>query len=256
MKTTLTTLLLIFGTFISHGQRFGYGITAGTNFTSGGQITGNPINENGEMVYWNGTTQGQTKAGFHGGAFVEVNFGDFFVRPELVYTSLKSEFVFPNKTSVYSVEKFDVPLLFGYNLAEILDLYAGPVYTPMFKNKFGYKESTIVKENGELRFDHGNSLHEPDLPINLQLGIKSEFSGIGVHLRYEYNLSSANPEKIDIINQAIGRDKSGVNVATVEDARLSQFILSLSYDFSDLYSSSDYGRKRGRGSYSRRKRKR
>lgn len=255
MKTLLTTLLILTGITISNAQRFGYGITAGTNFTSGGQIKGNPINEGGELVYWNGTSQGQSKAGFHGGAFVEVNFGDFFVRPELVYTSLKSEFVFPNRISTYSIDKLDVPLLIGYNVANILGLYAGPVYSPIFKNSFDYKESTIVRIDGEPRFYEGNSLQEPDIPVNLQLGIKSEFSGIGVHLRYEYNLSSPTPEKIDILNQDIGRDINGVNVATVEDARLSQLILSLSYDFSDLYSSSD-NRRRGKYSYSRRRRAR
>lgn len=254
MKTLLTTLLILFGITFAHAQRFGYGITAGTNFTSGGHIQGNPINENGELVYWTGTTQGQSKAGFHGGAFVEVNFGDFFVRPELVYTSIKSEFVFPNRTSIYSIEKFDVPLLFGYNVADFVGLYAGPVYSPVHKNSFDYKESTIVKVEGETRFYEGNSLQEPDIPVNLQLGIKSEFSGIGIDLRYEYNLSTASPEKIDIHNQDIGRDINGVNVATVEDARLSQLILSLSYDFSDLYSSND--RRRGKSSYSRRRRAR
>lgn len=256
MKTYLSILLILTGINFSNAQRFGYGITAGTNFTTGGQITGNPIREGDELVYWNGTSQGQSKAGFHGGAFMEVNFGGFFVRPELVYTSIKSEFVFPNRTSTYSIEKFDVPLLFGYNVADVVGLYAGPVYTPMFKNSFDYKESTIVKEEGVTRFYKGNSLQEPDIPVNLQLGIKSEFSGIGIDLRYEYNLSSPTPEKIDIWNQDIGRDPNGVNVATVEDARLSQLILSLSYDFSDLYSSSSDSRRRGRYSYSRRRRAR
>ena len=255
MKNLLPILLIFLSMPLAQAQRVGYGITAGTNFTSGGEIKGNPIYEDGEMIYWTGTSQGQSKTGFHGGAFVEVNFGDFFVRPELVYTSLKSEFVFPNRTSVYSVEKFDMPFLFGYNVADFMGLYAGPVYSPIFKNSFEYKESTIVRENGKSVYLEGNSLNEPDIPVNLQFGIKSKFSGVGIDLRYEYNLSSQTPEKIDIFNRDIGRDPNGVNVATVEDARLSQIILSLSYDFSNLYTS-DIRRRRGGSSYRPRRRAR
>lgn len=252
MKLYLTILFILFGITLGHAQRFAYGITAGTNFTSGGQITGESFKENGEYVYWTGTSQGQTKTGFHGGGFVEVEFGDFFVRPELVYTSLKSEFIFPNKSSVYSVQKLDFPLLVGYNFGNIGGLYAGPVYSPIFKNNLEYKEATIIKTDQNVWIE-GNSLNEPKLPVNLQVGLKTEFSQFGFDLRYEYGLSSSEPERVDMLNSEIGRESGGINVATAEDFSLSQIILSVTYKFTTI---EDTGRRRGSGSYSRRRRTR
>ncbi|MEG9329040.1 outer membrane beta-barrel protein [Salinimicrobium catena] len=260
MKLYLTSLLILMGITLGNAQNFTYGLKAGTNFTNGGQIKGHPhyeINNNGikEKVYWDGISQGQSKTGFHGGAYCEIDFKDFFLRPELVYTSIKSEFTFPNRSSIYSLQRLDVPLLLGYNAAHFLGFYAGPVYSPYLSNSFSYKESTIIKENGEDVYYEGNTLNKPDLPVNLQLGIKSQFSGIGIDLRYEHSLSKSDPEKIDIFNQDVGRDVNGVNVATVEDAALSQIILSLTYDISELYSSKNFRRSRGY-SYSRRRRAR
>ncbi len=78
----------------------------------GGQITGKESPPNGD---WSETIEGNSELGFHGGVFGQVNFGKFFIRPEVVYTSIESTFDFPNKTSVYSIEKFDIPLMIGYN---------------------------------------------------------------------------------------------------------------------------------------------
>lgn len=255
MKLYLTTLFILAGIATGNSQQFAYGITAGTNFTRGGQVTGISHKENGELVYWTGTSQAESKAGFHGGAFVEVTYGDFFLRPEMVYTNLQSEYIFPNKSTVYTVQKFDVPLLVGYKFGQNFGLYAGPVYSPIFKNEFQDKEFTIIKEEQGNVFIPGSSLSDPTTPINFQLGMKTEFLGVGFDLRYEHNLSSPNPEKIDILNNQNYREEGGVNIAMVDDARLSQIILSLTYNFSELVPSPDR-RSRGRGSYSRRRRTR
>ena len=252
MKLYLTSLLILTGIMLGSAQDFSYGLKAGTNFTSGGQIRGESFKENGEYVYWTGTSQGQTKTGFHGGGFLEVGFGNFFLRPELVYTSIKSEFIFPNKSSVYSIEKFDLPLLVGYNFDNLAGLYLGPVYSPMFRNELEYKEATIIKEEENI-WIKGNSLNEPSLPVNLQIGLKSEFHQVGLDLRYEYNLAGSDPERVDMLNSTVGREEGGINVATVEDSRMSQIILSLTYTFNG---SEDSGRRRGGYSYSRRRRAR
>ncbi len=252
MKTFFIPLFILFGISLSSAQKFSYGLKAGTNFTSGGQIRGESFKENDEYVYWTGTSQGQTKTGYHGGGFVEVGFGDFFIRPELVYTSIKSEFIFPNKSSVYAVEKLDLPFLMGYNFGRIGGLYAGPVYSPMFKNDLQYKEATIIKQE-QNTWIKGSSLNDPSVPVNLQIGLKSEFNQLGLDLRYEYSLAGSEPEKVDMLNSEIGREIGGINVATVEDSGLSQIILSITYKFN---SSEDTGRRRGGYSYSRRRRAR
>lgn len=251
MKHYFLPLFILFGITLSNAQNFSYGLKAGTNFTSGGQIQGESFKENDEYVYWTGSSQGQSKTGFHGGGFLEVGFGDFFLRPELVYTSIKSEFVFPNKSSVYSIEKLDVPLLVGYNFGGLGGLYLGPVYSPMFKNNLEYKEATIIKQEQNIWIE-GSSLNDPSIPVNLQIGLKSEFKQFGLDLRYEYNLAGSEPERVDMLNSTIGRQEGGINVATVEEADLSQIILSLTYTFNG---GEDTGR-RGGYSYSRRRRTR
>lgn len=251
MKLYLTTFLILSGISWTSAQNFAYGLKAGTNFTNGGHITGESFIENEEYFYWTGSTQAQSRAGFHGGGFLEIDFGDFFLRPEVVYTSLRSEFTFPNKSSMYSVEKLDLPLLLGYKIPDVFGLYAGPVYSPLFKNRLQYKEATIIDEE-QSTWIKGSSLANPDIPVNLQIGLTSDFSNFGVDLRYEYNLSQSNPERVDMLNSEIGREKGGVNVATVEDAGLNQVILSITYKFGKEETS-----KRRRGySYSKRRRAR
>lgn len=252
MKTYLLPLFILFAISINNAQNFSYGLKAGTNFTSGGQIRGESFKENDEYVYWTGSTQGQTKTGFHGGGFLEVGFGNFFLRPELVYTSIKSEFIFPNKSSVYSIEKLDLPFLVGYNFGKVGGLYAGPVYSPMFRNELEYKEATIIKQEESI-WVKGSSLNDPSLPVNLQIGLKSEFNQLGLDLRYEYSLAGSEPERVDMLNSEIGREEGGINVATVEDAGLSQIILSLTYKFNGA---EDSGRRKPGYSYSRRRRAR
>ncbi|SDL71613.1 hypothetical protein SAMN04488034_10938 [Salinimicrobium catena] len=252
MKLYLTSLLILTGITLGNAQNFTYGLKAGTNFSNGGQIRGESFKENGEYVYWTGTSQGQTKTGYHGGGFLEVGFGDFFLRPEVVYTSIQSEFIFPNKSSVYSIKKLDLPFLIGYNIRNVAGLYAGPVYSPMFSNELQYKEATIIKKEENI-WIKGSSLNEPSVPVNLQIGLKSEFNQLGLDLRYEYSLAGSDPERVDMLNSTIGREEGGINVATVEEAGLSQIILSLTYKFN---TGEDTGRRRGGYSYSRRRRTR
>ena len=252
MKLYLTTILILTGITLGNAQNFTYGLKAGTNFTSGGQIRGSSHTDQdtNEKVYWTGTSQAQSQMGYHGGGFVEVDFGNFFLRPEVVYTTLKTEFKFPAKNSVLTVNKLDLPILLGYNLKNLAGFYAGPVYSPLFRSSLEDKQYTWINENQKIENDE---LKSPEIPVNLQLGFKSELMGVGIDLRYEHNLSSSQPEKIDMIN-SIGETLQGhVNKATLNETNFNQLILSLSYDFSNLKTSAIIGRKY---SYRRRRRAR
>lgn len=252
MRTYFIPLFILFGIYLSSAQQFSYGLKAGTNFTSGGQIQGNSHidEETNEYLYWTGTSQAQSQAGYHGGGFMEVDFGDFFLRPEIVYTTLKTEFAFPAKNSVLTIKKLDLPLLLGYNFKNVAGLYAGPVYSPLFKSSLEDKQSTIISKDDEIWNDQLNS---PDIPVNLQLGLKSEILGVGFDLRYEHSLSTSEPEKINMVNSIGETIKGHVNVATLDDANFNQLILSLTYDLSKIKPSGVTGRKY---SYSRRRRAR
>ncbi|GHA26119.1 hypothetical protein GCM10007103_04290 [Salinimicrobium marinum] len=204
MKQYILSLFLIFGvTSLSLSQEISYGLKGGINYTMGGQITGTQARFSDETFEANG------EIGFHGGAFGQINFGNFFVRPEVVYTSLESTFEFPNQPATYSVETVTVPLLVGYNIFGPLDIYAGPVYSNVLS-------STL---EGEEFLD---PIVVQDSPINAQIGAKVEYGRFGIDVRYEHNLSSEEVQGLDILNA-----EYGVNEATFDDSRLHQVVVSI-----------------------------
>ncbi|HET8753469.1 MAG TPA: outer membrane beta-barrel protein [Salinimicrobium sp.] len=199
--------IFLFSAVISSAlaQEISYGLKGGVNYTMGGSITG--ISSNG--LYTDDTFEAEGKLGFHGGAFVQVNFGKFFVRPEIVYTTLESQYNFPVQPSIYSVEKLDVPLLFGYNVFGPLDLYAGPVFSNIMSSTLQGEE--ILE-----------SISAQNTPVHAQAGAKVEFGRFGIDVRYEHNMSTKTTQELDIVN-----DDYGINRATFDDARLNQIIVSV-----------------------------
>lgn len=205
MKKIILGLGIFFSLISSvFSQEFSYGLKGGVNYSIGGQITGNTSNG----AFWGGTVEGESEIGYHGGVFAQVNFGKFFIRPEAVYTSLETTFEFPDKPSSFSVDKFDVPILIGYNIIGPLDIYAGPVYSNIL-------DSTL----------EGNELDGPgaqNTNFHGQIGAKIEFGRFGIDIRYEKNLSSKVVQDLDIINA-----EYGVNKAFFDDAYLDQVIVSV-----------------------------
>lgn len=204
MKHYIFSLFLIFGVFsVSSSQEVSYGLKGGISYTMGGQITGT------QARFYDGTVEAAGEVGFHGGAFGQVNFGNFFVRPEVVYSSLESTFEFPNQPSTYSIETVTVPLLVGYNIWGPLDIYAGPVYSNVL---------SATLEGEEVR----NPIVLQNSPINAQVGAKVEYGRFGIDIRYERSLSTAEPLALDIVNA-----EYGINEAIFDDARVHQVIVSL-----------------------------
>lgn len=206
MKKIILGLGIFFSLISSaYSQEFSYGLKGGVNYSMGGQITG----ESSGVGNWDETLEGTPAIGFHGGVFAQVNFGKFFIRPEVVYTSLELDFEFPTKTSTYSVQKFDIPLMIGYNVWGPLDVYAGPSYSNIL-------DSSLM----------GNELEAPivvqNTPINAQAGAKVEFGRFGLDVRYEHSLSTAEVQDLDIV-----RSEYGVNRAYFDDARINQIIVSV-----------------------------
>ena len=178
----------------------------------GGEIEGNTSN----TTYWGGVAEGEGALGFHGGVFGQVNFGKFFIRPEVVYSSLTQEFAIPKKeeNTEYNVQTFTIPLLLGYNIYGPLDVYAGPVYSNVLDANIPNEElqDVIVVQN---------------TPINAQIGAKVEFGRFGVDVRYEHSLSTAERLELDFVNQEYGGNQGGANRAWFNDTRLNQVIVSL-----------------------------
>ncbi|MDX1762095.1 MAG: outer membrane beta-barrel protein [Christiangramia sp.] len=214
MKNYLLGLLFIFAaTSPAFSQTtFEYGLKGGINYSMGGEIRGITSSS----TYWGGTVEGEGALGFHGGIFSQVNFGKFFIRPEVVYNSLTQEFAIPKReeNTEFNVQSFTIPLLLGYNLYGPLDIYAGPVYSNILDAQIPNEElrDVIVVQN---------------TPINAQIGAKVEFGRFGLDVRYEHSLSDAEAQELDFVNSEYGGNQGGANRAVFEDSRLNQVIVSL-----------------------------
>ena len=222
----LLIFISIFSLSFAQAQEYSFGIKGGGNYVMGGELTGLDSGEG----FNSDTFNAESQFGFHAGIFFELNFGKFFVRPEVIYNSMKTEFAFPVQNSTYSVEKLSIPLLFGYNVWGPVDVYAGPAYQNIMNATLQGTEpvnQTIIAQN---------------TPLAAQVGVKVGFGRFEVDLRYDRSLASAETQTIDINN-----GNYGVNRANFTDTRLNQIMLSLSFKIGD--SEANTGRRRGRGCY-------
>ena len=215
--------LLLFSLFLyttASAQEFSFGIKAGANYVSGGQITG--ISSGG--LYTDDAFEAESDFGFHGGAFLQVKFGKFFLRPEVIYSSMKTTFPFPRRDMPYEVDKISVPLLLGYNVWGPIDIYAGPAYQKILDASLDLEDNSLVIAQNS--------------PLAAQAGIKFNFRRFELDLRYDRTFATEEPYDVDIDNSVYG-----INRATFDDGRLNQFLLSISFKIFDT--EADPGRRRG-----------
>ncbi|MBI6116603.1 outer membrane beta-barrel protein [Salegentibacter maritimus] len=226
-KYFVLIFISIFCVSVSQAQEYSFGIKGGANYSMTGEIDGS---SSGGAGFFDGVVEGQPKVGFHAGVFFELNFGKFFVRPEVIFNSMEMEFEFPAQNSIYAVEKLSIPLLFGYNVWGPIDVYAGPAYQNIMNATIEGTEpvnQTIIVQN---------------TPLAVQAGIKASIGRFELGVRYDRSLASQESQGLDFNN-----GQYGINLTEYDDLRVNQFLLSLSFKIGD--SESNTGRRRGRGCY-------
>lgn len=181
-----------------------FGVKAGMNLTNISadmlagdyQITSNP----------------GSKVGYHAGGMIRASLFGIFIQPELVFTSVASEFMLTDQNTMIEqiakqrVGRVDVPLIVGAKLGN-LHLGLGPV------------ASIIVSDKSDLTKVTGYKTTMKSATIGYQLGLGLDFWKMGFDVRYEGNLSNLG-DQIDIGGQTMNFD-----------TRARQVILSLSYRF-------------------------
>lgn len=214
-----------------NAQQFQVGLKGGINKTSGGQITGN--NSGLPAQYTSDTFEAVGEIGYHGGGWVQVNFGKFFIRPEVVYSNLESTFEFQNYDALYNIKELSVPILIGYNVYGPLDLYVGAAYKNIIDvSLFGLEDAPGSNQPPGIVVQ--------DTPFAAQIGAKAQFGIIGVDVRYDYSLSSEEVQGLEFVNGGV----YGINKATFDDPRLNQIIVSLTLK---LWDSENKGKRRSKG---------
>ncbi len=136
--------------------------------------------------------------GYHLGLFGKIG-KDLYLRPELVYTSTKSDY----DNDTFKMQKLDAPVLVGAKILGPLSFFGGPAFQYILDTEFD-----------------GIAIHnvKNDFTVGLNFGIGLNFNKLGIDLRYERGF---NDNEATFIN-------SNLNVNDRLDTRPDQLILSLS----------------------------
>ena len=183
----LTTLFVLSSTFAQSGS--GYGIKAGLNY-----------NANGDYFESIGSAaeNPDRNIGFHLGIFGKIG-NKFYFRPELMYTSTKSDY----NSDDFSMKKLDAPLLVGVKVIGPISVFGGPALQYILDTEFD-----------------GISINDidNDFSVGLNFGAAVNFNKFAIDLRYERGFSE---------NEANFLDNNGINTSRL-DTRPDQLILSFS----------------------------
>jgi hypothetical protein len=150
--------------------------------------------------------------GYHAGAFLRASLFGVFIQPELIFTSISSEFVVEELATTtqelakQSIGRVDMPVIIGAKLGN-LRLGLGPV------------GSVIISDNSDLKDISGYEAKIKSATIGYQLGAGFDIWKIVFDFRYESNLSKLG----DYIDTGTVNEKF--------DSRAKQIIFSLGFRF-------------------------
>ena len=191
-KLVISTFLLTLICFSAQAQKgSSFGIKGGLNYNANGDYF-ESIGENAQNPDRN--------VGYHLGVFGKIG-NQLYFRPELMYTSTKSDY----DNDEFTMKKIDAPLLVGIKVIGPVSVFTGPSLQYILDTEFDGINIDNV---------------EDDFSVGLNFGIGLNFNKIGVDLRYERGFS--NNEATFIGNNI------GEGVVSRIDTRPDQLILSLS----------------------------
>lgn len=175
--------------FIGAQTGSSYGIKGGLNYNANGDYFESigSVAENPDR-----------NIGFHIGVFGKLG-SKLYFRPELVYTSTKSDY----NSSDFKMQKIDAPLLVGIKVLGPVSMFAGPSFQYIIDSEFdGISINDI----------------ENDFSVGLNFGAAINFDAFSVDLRYERGFSN---------NEARFLNNNNIDTSRL-DTRPDQIILSLS----------------------------
>lgn len=162
-KISVLLPLLLFS--ISSYSQLHYGLVGGANFLASGDLK----TSLGDVR--NFTETAQRKTGYYLGAYGKINFLAFYLRPEIHFTQLNSDF----ENFSFSSSNLEAPISVGYKILPPLSLFAGP--------SFQYR----MQEDSSISI---NSIGD-QTTMGAHLGARLHLGKIGVDLRYERGLTES-----------------------------------------------------------------
>ena len=168
----------------------GIGIKAGLNYNANGNYF--------ESVSTNAENPDRN-IGYHIGLFGKIGNSRLYFKPELVYTSTKSDYTDHD----FKMHKIDAPLLVGTRIFGPISIFGGPSLQYILDSEFDGVSINNIKN---------------DFSVGLNFGIGFNLKKVGIDVRYERGFSK---------NEATFLNNNNVNTSRL-DTRPDQLILSLS----------------------------
>ena len=165
-------MCLAFGAIQMTNAQIDFGIKAGVNYNNSGNDS---FKTTGSDVI-NGA---KAKSGYHAGIWFrgDLPIAGLYLRPEIVYTEVKSEYALNTVKSDYDFKKLDVPVLIGKKFFGFVNAFIGPSLQYIIEDDFKLNELTTDD------FDK--------FSVGAQMGLGLEFGNLGVDVRWERGLSNS-----------------------------------------------------------------
>lgn len=207
MKKVILMLCLALGATQLTQAQLAFGIKGGINYNSDSF----KFKDAGKDVFGGA----KSKTGFHAGIWSRFNVPviGMYIRPELVYTALKSELTPKAPTlgkGTYGFQKIDIPVLIGKNFLKLGHAFIGPSFQYLIDGNL--KAGEIYKN---IKTDTSG------FTVGLVLGAGIEISKFGIDVRWERGFSDTESKLIQTTR----------NKETKFDTRVNQIILGVSYNF-------------------------
>ncbi|WP_435415022.1 porin family protein [Polaribacter aestuariivivens] len=170
MKKIILVMCLAFAFSQTSNAQINFGLKGGINYNNAGKDSfKNATNDIADGA--------SAKTGFHAGLWFrgKIPILGLYLRPELVYTQVKTEFEEQNNSNDYSFKKLDVPVLLGKKFLGFANAFIGP--------SFQY----IIDDN--ISFNNLSSDEFDKFSVGLQMGFGVEFGKLGLDVRWERGLS-------------------------------------------------------------------
>ncbi len=167
----------------------GIGFKAGLNYNANGNYF--------ESISTNSKNPDRN-VGYHFGLFGKIG-NQVYLRPELVYTSTKSDY----DDDSFKMQKIDAPILVGAKIIGPISVFGGPSFQYILDSEF---DGIAINDI------------ENDFSVGLNFGIGFNLKKLGIDLRYERGFSN---------NEATFLSNNSIDISRL-DTRPDQLILSLS----------------------------
>lgn len=205
MKKLILAICFVLGVNQFTNAQLDFGLKAGVNYSSETITNFKDL----EKEYFN---KAEGKLGYHGGIWLRAKIPaiGLYIRPELVYTALKSEVseIESTKKGDFNFQKVDIPILLGKKFAKIAYVHIGPSLQYIMDGTITYENIKEIKLDG--------------FTVGLQLGGGIELGAFGIDVRWE---RAFNDVEAKLIPKETG------NTTLNFDTRVNQIIFGLSYKF-------------------------